>query len=285
MATFAPAITVEPDTPRHGPVPALQDGPRNGFYPQTRGQAGGPPGPNVTPGTAQAPLTISSHLTRCTARTPPPIGARADSVPHRADWVPNWLIGVPGNRIAGRKGARPAAFASVLARRLLIWWEPVRDGKDSAMASFGGEIIIGLPADVVFDYVADQRNEPRYNPKMVRAEKITGGPVGQGTRFRSAVASGGREMEMLIECAAFDRPKLYATVTTMRRAQISYTLTFEPVTAGTRMRWHARVRPAGVLRLADPLIAWLGARQERRIWTSLRHQLEAGPPGPARLAS
>jgi hypothetical protein len=59
------------------------------------------------------------------------------------------------------------------------------------MARIEGEIVIGRPVDVVFDYVADQSNERQYNPQMVRAEKITAGPVGKGTRFRSAVASRG----------------------------------------------------------------------------------------------
>jgi hypothetical protein len=44
------------------------------------------------------------------------------------------------------------------------------------MAGVEGEILIGQPVDVVFDYVADQSNEPQYNPRMVRAEKITPGP-------------------------------------------------------------------------------------------------------------
>jgi hypothetical protein len=57
------------------------------------------------------------------------------------------------------------------------------------MARIDGEIVIDRPVDVVFDYVADQSNEPQYNPQMVRAEKITTGPVGSGTKFRSAVAS------------------------------------------------------------------------------------------------
>jgi hypothetical protein len=39
------------------------------------------------------------------------------------------------------------------------------------MARFEGEIVIGRPVDVVFDYVADQSNEPQYNLQMVRAEK------------------------------------------------------------------------------------------------------------------
>jgi hypothetical protein len=48
------------------------------------------------------------------------------------------------------------------------------------MARIEGEIVIGRPVDAVFDYVADQSNEPRYNPQMVRAQKITAGPVGRG---------------------------------------------------------------------------------------------------------
>jgi hypothetical protein len=48
----------------------------------------------------------------------------------------------------------------------------------------------------VFDFAADQRNEPLYNPRMVRAEKVTGGPIGKGTVFRSAVRAVRRPTEM-----------------------------------------------------------------------------------------
>ena len=85
------------------------------------------------------------------------------------------------------------------------------------MAGIEGEIMIGQPVDVAFDYVADQSNEPQYNPRMVRAEKISPGPVGTGTQFRSAVASIGRTAEMLIEGTGYDRPTLFASTTTMRR--------------------------------------------------------------------
>jgi hypothetical protein len=143
------------------------------------------------------------------------------------------------------------------------------------MARIDGEIIIGRPVDVVFDYVADQSNEPQYNPQMVRAEKITPGPVGTGTRFRSAVASLGRTAEMLIECTGYERPALFATTTTMAQADIAYTLRFEPVAAGTRMRWSGQVRPKGAYRLLGPVITWLGGRQEQRIWMALKRHLEA----------
>ena len=143
------------------------------------------------------------------------------------------------------------------------------------MTMIEGEIVIGRPVEAVFDYVADQSNEPQYNPQMVRAEKITSGPVRAGTRFRSAVASMGRTAEMLIECTGYDRPHRLASTTTMRQADISYTLTFEPVGTSTRMAWSGRVRPKGAYRLLSPLITWMGRRQERRIWTSLKHRLEA----------
>ena len=149
------------------------------------------------------------------------------------------------------------------------------------MARINGEIVIGQPVDVVFDYVADQSNEPQYNPQMVRAEKITTGPVGIGTRFRSAVASRGRAVEMLIEITGYDRPHRLASATTMQQADISYTLTFEPADTGTRMRWSGQVRPKGGVRLLGPLIAWLGRHQEQRIWTSLKQHLEAAPPTTA----
>jgi hypothetical protein len=116
---------------------------------------------------------------------------------------------------------------------------------------------------------------------MVRAEKITAGPVGKGTRFRSAVASRGRTAEMLIECTGYDRPVLFATTTTMQQADISYTLRFEPVAAGTRMRWSGQVRPKGAVRLLGPVITWMGIRQEQRIWASLKKHLEAAPAAPA----
>jgi hypothetical protein len=86
---------------------------------------------------------------------------------------------------------------------------------------------------------------------------------------------------MLIECTGYDRPRLFATTTTMAQADISYTLRFEPVAAGTRMRWSGQVRPKGVFRLLGPLITLLGIRQEARIWANLKRHLEAAPAGPA----
>ena len=164
------------------------------------------------------------------------------------------------------------------------------------MTRITGEIVIDAPADVIFDFVADQRNEPAYNPHMVRSAKVTPGPVGTGTQFRSAVRSRGRLAEMAIEYTGFQRPSRLASTTRMAQAEFSGTLTFEPAGAGTRLRWSWDARFSWPLRLLAPVLAWVGGRQERATWARLKQHLEssqqaAGPgaeeqpgPGPAAAA-
>ncbi len=41
------------------------------------------------------------------------------------------------------------------------------------MARVEGEIVISRPVEEVFNFVADERNEPRYNPRMRGAEQIS----------------------------------------------------------------------------------------------------------------
>ena len=78
------------------------------------------------------------------------------------------------------------------------------------MTRITGEIVIDAPAEVVFDFAAGQRNEPACNPHMVRSAKVTPGPVGKGTQFRSAVRSRGRLAEMAIKYTGFQRPSRLA---------------------------------------------------------------------------
>jgi hypothetical protein len=77
------------------------------------------------------------------------------------------------------------------------------------MARIDGEILIGRPVDVVFDFVADQRKEP----------------------------------------TGYDPSARLASSTTMSQADMDGTLTFEPVPAGTRMHRTWDVRPKGAFRL------------------------------------
>jgi Polyketide cyclase / dehydrase and lipid transport len=144
----------------------------------------------------------------------------------------------------------------------------------SDMLHIQGEIVINRPVEEVFDFVADERNEPRYNSQMRRAEQITRGPIGAGTRFRAEMVSMGRPVEMVIEFTAYQRPRRLLSSTHMSAMDTLGGLTFDPVPGGTRMRWSWGLRARGVLKLMGPMVVRMGRRQEQRIWTGLKHLLE-----------
>jgi uncharacterized protein YndB with AHSA1/START domain len=148
------------------------------------------------------------------------------------------------------------------------------------MARIEGEIVIGRPVEEVFDFVADERNEPRYNPRMLRAEKITPGPIGTGTRFRAEMRGRRRPVEMTVEFTEYERPRRLALTAHLSAMEIRGGLTFEPVPEGTRMRWQWSLEPHGLLRVLSPLIVRMGRRQEQTIWSNLKELLEAGDSSP-----
>lgn len=132
------------------------------------------------------------------------------------------------------------------------------------MARVKGEIIINRPVEEVFDFVADERNEPRYNPHMIRAEQISQGPIGLGTRFETELQTMGRTMPMVVEFTGFERPRRLASVTRSSMMETQGALTFEPVPGGTRMRWSWEVRPRGALKVMTPFVGAVGAASRER---------------------
>jgi hypothetical protein len=60
----------------------------------------------------------------------------------------------------------------------------------------------------------------------------------------------------------------------MSSMDIHYTLTFDSVPEGTRMRWSGDLEPHRIFKLMSPMVARMGRRQEQRIWTGLKRLLE-----------
>lgn len=143
------------------------------------------------------------------------------------------------------------------------------------MSHIEGEILIWRRVEDVFDFVADERNEPRYNPRMLRVEKLTDGEIGIGTKFAATTNSGRETADMIIEVTAFDRPRRLASATTLPSMSITGTSTLEPAGAATRMRWSWELRPRGALKLLGPIVTVVGRRNETAIWADLKRLLES----------
>jgi len=146
------------------------------------------------------------------------------------------------------------------------------------MVKIQGATVIARPIDVVFDFVADERNEPKYNPRMVHAEKVTPGPVGKGTRWVATIQSMGRPLDMAMEVTDYKRPTSLGSTTSMSTAEIRGTLTFQPDPAGTWMQWSWELKPKGMFKLLTPVIGRMGKRQEQEIWGGLKRYLESSQP-------
>lgn len=146
------------------------------------------------------------------------------------------------------------------------------------MAHIRGQLAINAAPSLVFDTVADSRNEPSFNPEMREVALLTPLPIGAGTRFLAHL--GKARTEMQVEVVEFERPHRLLTRTTSSMMTTSGTLTFTPAGDGTLMAWDWQVQPKGWLRALGPLFGPIGSRMERGIWTGLKVQLEHGPAGP-----
>jgi hypothetical protein len=149
-----------------------------------------------------------------------------------------------------------SAASGVVFKEQLVW--KYLEAEEPGMVHMEGEIIINRPADVIFDFVADARNEPRYNPRILCAEKTSKGPIGLDTRFRSETSSMGRTTQWTIEITKYERPRLLALLIHSSSADIQGIQTFDPLDSGTRMRWLWELKPHGVFRLMTPLIGRMG---------------------------
>ncbi len=144
------------------------------------------------------------------------------------------------------------------------------------MAHIAGEVTIAAPVDEVFDLVADERNEPKYNPRIVRAEKVSEGPVGQGARFVAEPKGMGAKGGMTLEVLEYDRPHRLHNVVRSSYMQVDGTLTFDDVDGGTRLRWDWDMGLVGPMRVLSPVLALIGPSWERRNWVGLKTYMESG---------
>jgi hypothetical protein len=144
------------------------------------------------------------------------------------------------------------------------------------MTHIAGDVTITAPVDEVFDLVADERNEPRYNPRIVRAEKVSEGPISAGARFVAEPKSMGAKGEMTLTILDYDRPHRLHNLVRSSYMQVDGTLTFEEVDGGTRLKWDWDMGLVGPMRILAPMLALIGPGWERRSWVGLKEYMESG---------
>src|SRR5687767_13083990 len=113
------------------------------------------------------------------------------------------------------------------------------------MRTINGQIEISRPVEEVFDFVADETNEPRYNEDMVRCEKVTSEPIGEGTRYEAKMKSTGTT-PMTVEVTGYERPRRLESRAHIEGVMdIRGQMGFEAIPGGTLMSWEWDVEPHG----------------------------------------
>lgn len=71
---------------------------------------------------------------------------------------------------------------------------------------FSATTTINRPIDQVFAFLADGENDRKFSPRVQEIEKTTGGPIGVGTVYSSAVKDAGMKSSREFKLTQFEQP-------------------------------------------------------------------------------
>ena len=138
--------------------------------------------------------------------------------------------------------------------------------------TYSTETVIRRPPEDVFEFCGDLRSELQWNPKVKYIEKLTDGPVGVGTRYRSRWANSG---PTTVEVVAFDRPRGWETTTRARGMVIRFQGTVADAAPGARYTASLELQPRGLAWLVAPLALLAMRRQDQHNMHRIREALES----------
>jgi carbon monoxide dehydrogenase subunit G len=127
-----------------------------------------------------------------------------------------------------------------------------------------GDVSIQRPIEEVFDFVADARNEPDWLPGATRVQKVTDGPISQGTRFEGDYARAGI---VSLEPVEFERPSHVTFRARSRIVHFDDTVTLWAEGAGTRLQASMKAYPQGFMRVMEPVMGRFMRTQFESNWT------------------
>jgi uncharacterized protein YndB with AHSA1/START domain len=136
-------------------------------------------------------------------------------------------------------------------------------------------ILIGRPTEIVFAFVSDQTNAPRWQRGLTAVRRTTDGPIGVGTRHTFERTLIGRRMDGSNEYTEYDPDELVAFAWAgPMPGQASYVVEPSGID-GTRLVARLEMQAQGLLRVAEPVLAVGLRRDVEANLETLKHLLES----------
>ena len=121
-------------------------------------------------------------------------------------------------------------------------------------------VVINRPLEEVFVFLSNLENNLKWRSGMIKAEKISEGPIGVGTTYRMINNFFGRQIEGEAVVTEYELNRKYATMN-KSGLPIKTQRMFEPVEGGTRVTFSVETEVGGFFKLVEPLMARIGKRR------------------------
>ena len=164
---------------------------------------------------------------------------------------------------------------AVAAAWVLVWWP-----RQMRRLSTTTGVVIERDPEVVFAFLSDFRTQLTYVPFVGSVEKLTDGPIGLGTQFRTRTRLPKGVYEGVEQITDYQPTTRYASTLISSRHPNSGTATFEPAPGGTRVTFHfeSELSHSSALLGMGPM-RWLLQRRmvDRRmkVWARVKQILES----------
>ncbi len=149
------------------------------------------------------------------------------------------------------------------------------------MSPFTLSTTIERPIETVFAFLADSENTPRWYEAVVRAEKLTAGPVRRGTIYRMVRKLPQGRAENRVEVSELE-PNERVTLRSLEGpTPFTYRTTLEPAPGGTRLTLEGTITGEGLkghAALLAPLASTFFKRGMAENLRTLKRVLEGGSP-------
>jgi carbon monoxide dehydrogenase subunit G len=122
------------------------------------------------------------------------------------------------------------------------------------MAVLHERIETALPVEDAFDFIADFANSSRWDPGVASSERIDGGPLVVGARYRLGVRVAGRVNQMVYRVTTLEPPHRVVLTGHGSGVKAVDDIRFEPTEHGSVIDYRADIRLQGLLRLFEPLL-------------------------------
>jgi uncharacterized protein YndB with AHSA1/START domain len=134
---------------------------------------------------------------------------------------------------------------------------------------------IDRPAEEVFAFVSDVRNDPQWHTDILEAEYDAAGPLMTGAAFRTRFKPFMGLSEGTGTITAFEPPRRVVLTEQMGKFKPVLTLTVEPDGGGSRITRRLDMEPHGMLRIMAPFTGGMMRKRNAAFLTNLKRILEA----------